>query len=823
MSLAAVVGSSSSQAVAAANGDATTNLLKKRSGKLSSITMTDGPTSTTKALMVSIVAPRKFVDKKKQEAQPEAAAVEPEAPEEEKADDPAINELLDHVMKATSKKRALSMEEACEPPDVIVVDSSKEEEVETKRESAPNATPRPAGSSRSVKSANHKESDTEKVTVKENATENLGEAAQKKEKDPAKGADEDGDNSGADVETAATEDTAKVAEATEENEQEADETEEEEKVTPEEAAAVTVGDDPEESEINVEELLRIAFKNLLEEWHLLNMPTYSLVLDKQAPILPGMSDQEQQKPEMCTWIRVEVMARPASLGVILERLERIGVGTNVGTVAFFKAELCRTASPYAHMPVLMSKQESLQESNHPDPASSGGANRSLAVTPATSTVDGGEDNKSRTTEDDEALIAEQERIKAERMIEEARNEWKNAATRLRIEQVREQIDEQAALSFDFIALLTIASILAGGAYQPSCKKGASQICSALSHSSSFRMLLLLVCAVGLITDNTVVIVASMLVSPIMGPVLGCTFGTRLKDWDLVKSSLLNETLALLGCIVIGALVSAGAAFAELADEWPTNEMEIRGDAKGLLIGMAIAIPSGMGVCLSILGGNTSSLVGVAISASLLPPAVNTGVCFVYSIFLKAGWVESGVGENANYFFELGAISFALTVLNIACIWVSGIVMFEIKEVAPTQQKNAFWARDIKTARKLNEEKRQVDVGVLRRGVTSALSKKRGKSDGPIGTVRIRPPKSKRTEFSSLDATLTLKPTQRWGPYGSPSFAAALNADEAGLEAVDENVRYVGLEDMAGLLGFDEEDEEYQSAPQYNNFGFLRLF
>jgi len=36
----------------------------------------------------------------------------------------------------------------------------------------------------------------------------------------------------------------------------------------------------------------------------------------------------------------------------------------------------------------------------------------------------------------------------------------------------------------------------------------------------------------------------------------------------------------------------------------------------------IAVPSGAGVALSILGGNTGSLVGVAISASLLPPAVN---------------------------------------------------------------------------------------------------------------------------------------------------------------------------------------------------------
>jgi uncharacterized membrane protein len=45
--------------------------------------------------------------------------------------------------------------------------------------------------------------------------------------------------------------------------------------------------------------------------------------------------------------------------------------------------------------------------------------------------------------------------------------------------------------------------------------------------------------------------------------------------------------------------------------------------RSLWVGVCIALPSGAGVALSVLGGNTGSLVGVAISASLLPPAVNS--------------------------------------------------------------------------------------------------------------------------------------------------------------------------------------------------------
>ena len=57
--------------------------------------------------------------------------------------------------------------------------------------------------------------------------------------------------------------------------------------------------------------------------------------------------------------------------------------------------------------------------------------------------------------------------------------------------------------------------------------------------------------------------------------------------------------------------------------------------RGLLVGMLIAMPSGVGVALSVLGGNTGSLVGVAISASLLPPAVNA-VSMLICIYIIQG-------------------------------------------------------------------------------------------------------------------------------------------------------------------------------------------
>ena len=48
----------------------------------------------------------------------------------------------------------------------------------------------------------------------------------------------------------------------------------------------------------------------------------------------------------------------------------------------------------------------------------------------------------------------------------------------------------------------------------------------------------------------------------------------------------------------------------------------RGMVRSLWIGVLWALPSGSGVALALLQGSAGPLIGVAISASLLPPAVN---------------------------------------------------------------------------------------------------------------------------------------------------------------------------------------------------------
>ena len=220
---------------------------------------------------------------------------------------------------------------------------------------------------------------------------------------------------------------------------------------------------------------------------------------------------------------------------------------------------------------------------------------------------------------------------------------------------------------------------------------------------------------GLIENSTVVLVASMLVSPLMGPILAGIFGTVIHDSELRTQGIRHEFISLFICICTGFIF--GLMMCPWVDiygveQWPTQEMLTRGHPKSMYVGVLIAIPSGAGVALSVLGGNAGSLVGVAISASLLPPAVNCGLFWAIALICYATGDDYLIGYTSKYVpiysndmsieaIALGAASLTLTLLNIVCIIVTGIIILKLKEVTPEkipQNFSNFWKRDVKIHR-----------------------------------------------------------------------------------------------------------------------------
>lgn len=129
----------------------------------------------------------------------------------------------------------------------------------------------------------------------------------------------------------------------------------------------------------------------------------------------------------------------------------------------------------------------------------------------------------------------------------------------------------------------------------------------------------------------------------------------------------------------------------------------------LLVGVLTAIPSGAAVAISILSDNIGSLVGVAISASLLPPAVNTvseeTIKKAIISFLNANFILQGLlwaiailflvyekNDSAynrviktNYYSDhqavelavFGAISMTITIINVICIYLMGFLFLKV--------------------------------------------------------------------------------------------------------------------------------------------------
>lgn len=256
--------------------------------------------------------------------------------------------------------------------------------------------------------------------------------------------------------------------------------------------------------------------------------------------------------------------------------------------------------------------------------------------------------------------------------------------RLNVAQIVEEVKHDAQVSFDFVSMLAVASILA---------------------------------AFGLVEDSSVFLIASMLISPLMGPIIAIIFGTVVKERHLQLIGLKNEIIGIMLTVTVGFIF--GLIVCSIDDRYSvgegiTHEMLARCETHSLLVGIAIALPSGAAVAIAILGENIGSLVGVAISASLLPPAVNAGVLWALScLYFLFGSEESRYGtliktqiysENQGLeLFTLGCMSMSLTLLNILCIYLGGVVFLIIKEVAPVVPKDQkqFWKHDIKIARDYN--------------------------------------------------------------------------------------------------------------------------
>merc|ERR1719419_700149 len=130
-----------------------------------------------------------------------------------------------------------------------------------------------------------------------------------------------------------------------------------------------------------------------------------------------------------------------------------------------------------------------------------------------------------------------------------------------------------------------------------------------------------------------------------------TFGAIIRDGDMLWKSFRNEMIGILVCFFVGAVM--GFVTAPIMDT-PLDEqlafgintqISSRGEWIALAWGAGVAAPSGVGVALGVSSDQVSALIGVAISAALLPPITNSGLCLASALVYEIdGRYTHGKGE-----------------------------------------------------------------------------------------------------------------------------------------------------------------------------------
>ncbi|MDX1624545.1 MAG: TIGR00341 family protein [Gemmatimonadota bacterium] len=166
-----------------------------------------------------------------------------------------------------------------------------------------------------------------------------------------------------------------------------------------------------------------------------------------------------------------------------------------------------------------------------------------------------------------------------------------------------------------------------------------------------------VAAVGLVRDETIVIIGAMVIAPLLTPNVAVALGTTLADVELVKRGVANG-LAGVGVALAVAAVTGFTLGPNVLTE-PVLE-GIRLD----LPDMVLALAAGGAGVVSVTVGFASALVGVMVAVALLPPTVACGL-----LLGSARWAPAGDAA-------------LLVLANVIAINLAGVLAFLLQGVRP---------------------------------------------------------------------------------------------------------------------------------------------
>jgi len=193
-----------------------------------------------------------------------------------------------------------------------------------------------------------------------------------------------------------------------------------------------------------------------------------------------------------------------------------------------------------------------------------------------------------------------------------------------------------------------------------------------------------IATLGLIINSPAVVIGAMLISPLMGPILGSGLAIALGDFYFGIRAMASVLLSSLVSILLAASITWVLPFRA-----PTSEILAR--VQPTLLDLGVAVLSGMAgavvICRGGKSGGVTALPGVAVAVALMPPL---------------GVVGFGVGIGWNWEIISGGGLLYLTNL-VAIILSSFLVFFSVRmDTRPVRQEINAWLEEHERADRLYE-------------------------------------------------------------------------------------------------------------------------
>jgi len=210
----------------------------------------------------------------------------------------------------------------------------------------------------------------------------------------------------------------------------------------------------------------------------------------------------------------------------------------------------------------------------------------------------------------------------------------------------------------------------------------------------FLMIVLSVCMAtfGLILNNSSVIIGSMLIAPLLSPILGIGMGVVMADRKLIVRSTMT-TLKSTAFAILTATVIA-LFFSKIGGLGSQLNSEIMARLEPNLVSGLIALVAGCAASYALIKPQLSAtLPGVAVSASLVPPLAVTGI---------------GI---ARFNWTIISDSFVLFLVNVTLIIFAGSVIFSLMRLYAEQPvaERAIKKEDDQLKKDIDQAKKEAEA------------------------------------------------------------------------------------------------------------------